>query len=165
MDRRLWMHNDFHLPRWYVEQATCLDDLETFIHQGGRVDGDPFPHLPGGVVQRLLYGNRKEFGFWCLQERSAGGGEPDPLNLIHAAPTEALVDGVMFAVDRKERFPGLARSRCDQFAGGNQTLLIGEADGLAGFDCFVGSLEAGHPDDSANHEIDVRMGGDLDRPG
>ena len=109
-----------------------------------------------------MYGDGREFGFGSVQERAARGGEPDAFDFVHAAAAEALVDGVMFAVDRKQGLASFASGGGDEFAGGNQTFFVGEADGLSGFDGFVSSFEPGDADDGADYEIDVGMGGDFD---
>src|SRR4029077_13379704 len=132
-----------------VEEGASFDDFETLVHQGGGVDGDALAHFPGRVVQRLLYGDGGEFGFGSFEEGATGGGEPDALDFVHAAAAEALVDGIMFAINGKERLAGPAGGGGDQLAGSDQALFVGEADGLAGFDSFVGGFETGDAHDGA----------------
>ena len=53
----------------------------------------------------------------------------------------------------------------DELSGGDQTFFVGEADGFAGADGFVGGFQAGDADDGADYEIDFGMGGDADGAG
>src|ERR1039458_9039292 len=98
-----------------------------------------------------------------MEERAAGGGEPDALDFVHAASTEALVDGVVLAVDGQQWFALAAGLGRDQLSGNDQAFFVGEADRLAGFDGFIGGFEAGDSDDGTDYEIDFGMGRDADR--
>src|SRR5205809_1503203 len=97
------MNNDRNLVRWHIEQTAGLDDLETFVHQGCRINGDSVAHLPCGVIQRLLYRDIGKLGFWRMQERPARRGKPDTANFFHAPARKTLVDSVVLAVDGQER--------------------------------------------------------------
>ncbi len=59
---------------------------------------------------------------------------------LGCAAAEALVDGVVLGVDRQQVHTTFACSREDEIAGGDEALLVGKADGLAGEHCSVGSL-------------------------
>ena len=98
-----------------------------------------------------------------MKKWTTGGGQPDAMDLVATPATHALVDGVVLAVDRQERLALAARFGGDEIAGGDQALLVGEADGLAGFDGFIGGFESGDADDGGDDEVGVGMGGDLDR--
>ena len=69
--------------------------------------------------------------FGVFKKRSAGRGEPDALDLFHPSAAQALVDGVVFAVDGQQRLALAARFGGDQFSGGDQAFFVGQADGLA----------------------------------
>ena len=49
----LRMHHHFHALRGEIEKPAGLDHLETFVHQGGGIDSDTIPHLPGRMLQRI----------------------------------------------------------------------------------------------------------------
>ncbi len=87
------------------------------------------------------------------------------MDLVAAPAAHALVDGVVLAVDGQQRLALAARFGGDQIARGDQALLVGQADGLAGFDGFVGGFQSGNADDGADHEVGVGMSGDLHRAG
>ena len=48
------MNDDFDVVDTETEQHGGLDHLEALVRERGRIDCDPRPHLPGGVVERLL---------------------------------------------------------------------------------------------------------------
>lgn len=100
-----------------------------------------------------------------MQERASGGGKPDAGDFVHPAPAKTLVDGIMFAVDREQGPALAARFGGDKLTRYHQTFLVGEAHGFARADCFVGGLESGDPDDGADDEIDLGVGGDTDGAG
>ncbi len=53
----------------------------------------------------------------------------------------------------------------DELAGGDEALLVGEADSFAGADCGVGGFETGDADDCGDDEVDFGEGGDADGAG
>ena len=119
--------------RRQVEQTASLNDLKSLVHQGGRVNGDALAHLPRGMVQRLLDRDVGKIRLWRVKERSAGSGQPDALDFFHPAATQALVDGIVLAVDGQQRLALAAGLGGDQFSGGDQAFLVGQADCFARF--------------------------------
>src|ERR1019366_10437831 len=73
------------------------------------------------------------------------------------AAAHALVDSVVLRVDGQQRDVVLASRFEDEVAGGDEALLVGQADGLAGADGGVGGLEPGDADDGGDHEVGLRM--------
>ena len=149
----------------HIEETARFDHLEAFVHQGCRIDGDALAHLPGGMIERLLHGNVGEVAARRVEKRTAGGGQPDALDFVAAAAAHALVNGVVLAVDGQQRLALAAGFGGDEIAGGDQAFLVGQADGLAGLDRFVGGFQSGDADDGADHEVGVGMGRDLHRAG
>ena len=94
-----------------------------------------------------------------LPERPAGGGQPDGLDFLVRADAQALVDGVVLAVDGQDGHVALARGGGEDFAGGHHALLVGQAHGLAGQDGGVRGFEAGDADDGGDDEIGFRQSG------
>ena len=66
------------------------------------------------------------------------------MNLVTASASHALVDRIVFAVDRQQRLALFAGLNGNQVAGGNHAFLIRQADSLSGFYRFVGSFQASH---------------------
>ena len=85
------------------------------------------------------------------------------LDLLHPSAAQALMDGVMLAVDRQQWFALPASLRGNQLAGSHETLFVREAHDLSGSHRFVGRLEPSHSHDRAHHEVDLRMSCDPDR--
>ena len=56
-----------------------------------------------GWFERLFDGDGGEFRGRSVQEGAAGRGQPDALDFFHASAAQALVDGVVFAVDGQQR--------------------------------------------------------------
>ena len=106
-----------------------------------------------------------EVGEGCVAEGATGGGEPDLLDFGGGSSAHALVDGVVLGVDGEEGDVVFFCGGDDEFAGGDEALLVGEADGFAGADCGVGGFEAGYSDDGGDDEVDFGQGGDVDAAG
>ena len=159
------MDGDADLGGRQVEEAAGFDDLEALVHHGGGVDGDALAHDPGGVLEGLGGGDVVEVGERGVAEGAAGGGEPYLLDFGGFAAAHALVDGVVLGVDGEEGDVVLAGGVEDEFAGGDEAFLVGEADGLAGADGGVGGFEAGDADDGGDDEVDFGQGGDADGAG
>src|SRR5215469_12022312 len=162
MDGGLRMHSDLHLRGGQVEEAACLDDLESFVQHRRRVDGDALAHDPCRVLERLRRRDVFELGEWCVAERAARGGEPDLADLARLASAEALVDGVVLAVDGQEAYAAFAGGGQDEIAGSDEALLVGEPDGLTGEHRGVGGLESGDTDDGGDDEAGLGERGDAD---
>src|ERR1700691_5223803 len=152
------MDNYCHLRGRHMKQSASLNHFESFVHQSRGVDGNAFAHLPRGMIERLLDRDGTELRRWSIQEWASGGGQPDALHLLHLATTKALMDGVMLAVDGQQRrtlFPSFGG---DQLAAPNKAFLIGSPPGLSRLNRFIGPLKPSHANDSADYEVNVRMG-------
>src|SRR5579863_4323252 len=101
-----------------VEEAAGFNDFEVFVQHGGRVNGDSAAHVPGGMLEGLLGGDGGELVERELAERAARGGEPDGLDFIVSADAQALVDGVVLAVDGQDRHVEAAGGGGEDFARG-----------------------------------------------
>ena len=106
--------------------------------------------------------------------KSASGvlrkGPPEAVSQIWrtslgCAAAEALVDGVVLGVDGQKVHAAFAGGREDEVAGGDEALLVGEADGLAGENCGVRGLESGDTDDGGDDEAGLGERGDADGSG
>ena len=74
VDDAFRVHNCLDAVIWHPEQAMRLDDLQPLVHQGGGIDGDLGAHVPGRVVQRIVYGHGGKFFQPPLPKWSAGCG-------------------------------------------------------------------------------------------
>jgi hypothetical protein len=103
-------------------------------------------------------------GFQGLEGRFAEGttrgGQDDASDFGMNAGTEALVDGVVFAVDG-EQFPARFGGRGhDEFTSGDENFFVGESDGAAKFDGFVGGFKSNDTDGGGNNDVGVGVSAD-----
>ena len=81
------------------------------------------------------------------------------------AAVQALVNGVVLAVDREHGDAVPPGRGHHQTAGHDEDFLVRERDGLAGIDGREHRLEGRRAGGRAQDEIDVRMRGDIDESG
>ena len=84
-------------------------------------------------------------------------------HLFHFAAAHALVNGIVFAINRQQRLLLPPRFGSEQLSGGNQTLLVRQPDGFAGLDGFVSRFQAGDTDNRTDHKVSLRMCRDSDQ--
>src|SRR5512142_3058441 len=96
------MNEHFYPLGRLLEQAARFDDLETLVHQCGRVDCDPPAHLPGRMGERLLDRDGGELSRRGVEKRPTRRGEPDALDFAQLPPAHALVHSVVLAVDGQQ---------------------------------------------------------------
>ena len=117
------------------------------------------------MIQGLLDGDRGKLRAWCIQKGPTGRRKPDSVYFLHTPAAQALVHGVVFAIDGQKRLALSASFRRDQFTGGDQAFLVRKTERLPCARSLVGRLKSGHADNGADHEINFGMGGDGDRAG
>ncbi len=164
MDHALGMDDHVDLFGGEGEEVAGLDDLQGLVHQGGGIDGDLPAHGPGGVGHGLLHRDAGEVPFPVLEKRPARSGQDDPAHVAPSARGQALEDGALLAVDGDDLGPAGSAFPVDELAGGDQGLLVGqaqpalEADGLEGGGQAVGAA------DGRDHAIGFGQGDDLVEP-
>src|SRR5947208_7103640 len=163
MDCGLRMYDHADLRGRQVEQSAGLDDLETFVHQRRRINGDAVAHFPCGMIQRLGNSDTGKFGYRSIQKRSARSGEPDTADFSHPTTAQALMDGIMLAINRKKRLALPAGFGGDEFSGSYEAFFVGKTHGFSRFDGFVSGFQPRNAYDRADHEIAFRMSSDCDR--
>src|SRR6476660_1967950 len=114
------------------------------------------------MIQRLLHRDVGELRLRRVQEWAARSREPYAADLVHLASAEALMHGIVLAVDGQQGLALAAGFSGDELSGGDQALFVGEADSLAGFHGFAGGFEPSHTDDGAHDKIRIRVCGDTD---
>ena len=93
------MDNHLDLRGRQIEKPASFDDFESLVHQSCRINGDPLPHFPVRMIERLLHSDVAEFRLWGVQEWATGSCQPHRCDFSETASTHALVDRVVFAVD------------------------------------------------------------------
>src|SRR5262249_51651159 len=76
------------------------------------------------------------------------------------AAAKTLVNGVVLGVDGEKLFTGGLGGGHDQFAGGDEDFFVGESDGAAEFDGFVGGFETDDTDGGRDDDFGFGMGAD-----
>ena len=95
----LRVHGHDDAIRRHVEQTARLDDLQSLVHQGGRVDGHHGSHMPRGVVECLFRGDVAHVGALPAAEGTARGRDDQSADLGVGAGPQRLPDGGMLRVD------------------------------------------------------------------
>ena len=86
-----------------------------------------------GVAQGILYGDFGELGGVEAPEGAARSGDKQPPHTLRSFPGEALGYGRVFRVHGIHFRAGMAQRVCDEFAGDNQGLLVGQGYLFVGF--------------------------------
>ena len=84
-----------------AEQEMRLEQLESLVGEGGRVDRDLGSHVPGRVCKRL---GRRDVGELLTApptEGAARGGQHERMHGFRITALQALVRGRVLAVDGK----------------------------------------------------------------
>ncbi len=99
---RLRMHEHVDLVRAHAEQPVRFDHLETLVHQRRGIDGDLPAHPPGRMLERVGGGDARQLRRRAAAKGSTRRGENQPADLRRLAAVQALVHGVVLAVDRQD---------------------------------------------------------------
>jgi hypothetical protein len=96
-----------------------------------------------------------------LAKRPARRSEDKPADLAALTPVQALVNGVVLAVDGQDSDTFATRSRSHERARHHQYFLIGDRDRLARLNRREHSFQGGRPRGGTDH--DVRFGAGRNR--
>ena len=122
------MHQHLYPVRLYSKQPFGFYYLKALVHHRGAVDGNLCPHVPGRVMQRMVFGHGgKLFGRECA-ERSTRSREQNLFNLVVALSHNALEYSRVFAVYRQDRGVVLCSEFADQFSCHNESFLVGKTN-------------------------------------
>src|SRR5207244_7165241 len=100
------------------------DQLQPFVRERRGVDRDLRAHAPGRVRERLPDAHVRELVARAAAERPARRGEHDRVDGLAATPFEALEDGGVLAVERKQEAPAPLPGRERELAGSDEALLV-----------------------------------------
>ena len=155
MHDALALDNDLNLFRRQAEQPHGLDQLQTLVHQGGRVNGDLCPHVPVGVLEGVSFGLAAQLLGLHPEEGTAGSREQD-LGQAGGALLilQALENGRVLTVHRQQLYTMLCHGLCDQMAAGDKALLVGKRQIMAAFN----GAQAGTQTRNAHHAVQHHIG-------
>src|SRR5882724_11167503 len=100
MNRRLWMNKDVDLVRTKAKQPASFDNFQTLVHQGCRIDRDPWTHLPGWMLQGVFHSDSFKVFASQRPEWSTRSGQDDSSGFVAFFTAQTLMDCVVFAVNR-----------------------------------------------------------------
>ena len=168
MDDALRMDDHIQLLGRHVEEELGLDQLQTLVHERGRVDRDLAAHRPLGMLAGLLGRGGGDSLRRPGPERPARSGQdqtPNGTARIHAgsAIRQALEDGIVLAVDRQQRDAGLAAGSAEKRAGHDDGFLVGQQHRACAARRRQRGRQARRPDDGGHDRVDARGAGHLDQ--
>ena len=152
VDGALRLHDHADAIVGHGEQVVRLDDLETLVHQRGRVDGYLRAHVPRGVRERLSGRDIGQVGSRAAAERSARRRHPQARHLARVFAQKALVDGAVLGIDGHEA-PRLGGHRHDEVAAHHERLLVRERQHLVSCERLVAGAQAGRAHQRVHHDV------------
>ena len=79
----------------HPEQVVRLDELQSFVHHGRRVNGDLAAHVPIGMRERLGLRGPRHLGARASAERPTRSGQNNPLDAFTRGRIENLENRVV----------------------------------------------------------------------
>ena len=145
MHDALRMNQHLYLLGRNAKEPLCFCHLKPLVHQRSRVDGNLGTHIPGRMLEELLY-------------------------LVIALAHQTLEDGTVLAIHRKDRHMVFLGKIADQLTSHHQGLLVGKTDLLASLDGMDGWFQTGktyhgckhHINRLCLHDIAERLGTGID---
>ena len=150
---RLGMNKHLNTFGGDVEEPAGFDDLEAFVHEGGRVDGDFASHAPVGVFEGIGKSDVLQLLACAATERSARSGEEYLVHVAHLAH-ETLENGRVFGVDRQDGDVVAGGGIGDYLPGYHHGLLIGQRNRLVVLDSAKSGTEAGKTHNGCQYHVD-----------
>jgi hypothetical protein len=131
---RLRVHHHLDALVRDPEEVMRLDHLEALVDERRGIDGDPPPHVPGRMCERLVGSDAPQVR--TAPEGAAGRSQDEAISRAGGGACEQLLQRGVLGVDRKD--PGAAglRQSGHEVAADHQALLVGQGD--------VGALRQGH---------------------
>ena len=130
VDDALRMYHHLHLGGRQAKQQAGLCQLQTLVHQGGRIDGNFAAHHPIGMGAGLLGSNGGQIPR-KITKRATRGCQQQAAHARRCAPDfaalrQALEDGVVLAVDGDQRGAASAHRIEQQVTGHHQGFFVGQ---------------------------------------
>ncbi len=138
-----------------AEQLVGLDDFEALVHQRARVHRDLRPHRPRRVRQRVRDRDVGEAGGAAAPKRATARRQQQASDLALGVNrrAQALVDRAVLRVDGDQLGAGDRSQRLHNRAGGDEALLVGERQTLAGRERCDRHRQPGETNDAVDHHV------------
>jgi hypothetical protein len=159
---RLRVHDHLDARVGDAEQVVGLDQLQPFVHQGGRVDRDLCAHRPGGMGQGLGRDDVCQPFLRPAPERAARRCQHQRLERLRGSALQALLQRRVLAVDRQQQTAAAAHGGGHQLAARHQALLVGEGQIAARVERRHRGLEPGGANDRVQHDVGSELAHQLD---
>jgi len=154
----LGMEHDLNPVVRKAIQPVGLHDLVGLVRERRRVDGHLRAHAPRRMAKRFVRGDRGERAQGTIAERTARGGDRDPLDRLPVDPAEALPERAVLAIDRAQPPPRATARGAHEMPADDEHLLVREGDVLASGERGERRPQPGDPRRRDEHEIDVVRG-------
>ena len=82
----------------HVEEPVRLNEFETLVHHGGRIDGHLGAHVPVGMTECRGGVHAGDLFPWKRTERATGGREDEFPGFVPLCREQALEDGRMLGI-------------------------------------------------------------------
>lgn len=126
-------------------QAHGLNKLQSFVHQGGAVDGNLGTHAPSWDGTGRPPGHIPELLPPSAVKGATGAGKDQAPDLPPVpAASQALENGRVFRVHRDDLCPILVRRIHHQLPAHTRVSLVGKANPLSPLDGSQGGLQTHH---------------------
>lgn len=161
VDGGLGMDDDLDFFVGYLKEVVGFDDLEPLVDEGGGIDRDLGPHVPGGMLEGAMVVGVFDFPIGRMEERTAAARQDHAANGGAGSRLQALKNGVVFTIDREEEDSFFRGGPGYQVSPADEDFLVGEGEMAPGMDGGKGGFEP-HPADGGNHDqIGRSVGGDV----
>ncbi len=158
--QRLRMDDNVDVVVGHAEEQMRLDQLETLVHQGGRVDRDERPHVPRRVRKGLFGRHLAQLVTSAAPERPAACGQDELAHLRGPTTAQALGERGVLGVHRDEPGRVTAEGVEYQRATGDERLLVGQGHRATRTQRRERRGEAHRTGDAVENDV-ARPGGDL----
>ncbi len=153
---RLRMHHDVDPVQVDAVEQVGLQQLQALVDQRRGVGGDHPAHVPGGMGQRLGRRHVGELFPGATAERSAAGGEDQPVDLGGRPAAQALRQRRVLRIHRHQlAFRGRPG---DQRTTDHQGLLVGQRQDAARLERGQRRRQAGGPGDAVEDDVTGHSG-------
>src|SRR5712671_5106347 len=140
-----------------------FDHLERLVGEGGAVDRNLAPHLPGWMTERVLHGGGRQSLRAPATKGAARRREDDAAHGRRRMPGDALKDRAVLAVHRNDFARSGRANLPHQISRDDERLLVGERDTLSFFERGERCVQASGTNDRIQHDVHIIAGSGCDQ--
>ena len=155
------MDCDIHFVRGNSEEPARFDHFEPLVHEGGGVDRDFLAHSPRRMIERLCPGYRKQSFFGGFPEGSSRGRQNQAPDFAAASSAQALVDGIVLAVDGENLHALFFRFLHHELPRHHKSLFVSQSQLFSRLERAVGGEQPRRSRNGRERQCHFGMAGDL----